>query len=122
MLSTAYYFLQVFFCSAVLMGYYWLVLRDKKFHQYNRFYLISVLLMSWIIPLIKIQWTKPVTTDAQVINFLSIVADNNAEIDGREVIDLHVVNRHHHDPLAGRGDSDDFYAVRGVAFIFLGAE
>ena len=81
MLSTAYYFLQVFFCSAVLMGYYWLVLRDKKFHQYNRFYLISVLLMSWIIPLIKIQWTKPVTTDAQVINFLSIVADNNAEID-----------------------------------------
>ncbi len=81
MLSTAYYFLQVVFCSAVMMGYYWLVLRDKKFHQYNRFYLISVLIMSWIIPLIKIQWTKPVTGDAQVINFLSIVADNNAEID-----------------------------------------
>ncbi len=81
MLSTAYYFLQVVFCSAVMMGYYWLVLRDKKFHQYNRFYLMSVLMMSWIIPLIKIQWTKPVTTDAQVINFLSIVADNNAEID-----------------------------------------
>lgn len=81
MLSTAYYFLQVVFCSAVMMGYYWLVLRDKKFHQYNRFYLISVLLMSWIIPLIKIQWTKPVTSDAQMINFLSIIADNNAEID-----------------------------------------
>lgn len=81
MLSTAYYFLQVIFCSAVMMGYYWLVLRDKKFHQYNRFYLMSVLIMSWIIPLIKIQWTKPVTSDAQVINFISIVADNNAEID-----------------------------------------
>ena len=81
MLSTAYYFLQVVFCSAVMMGYYWLVLRDKKFHQYNRFYLMSVLLMSWIIPLIKIQWTKPAASDAQVINFLSIVADNNAEID-----------------------------------------
>lgn len=81
MLSTAYYFLQVVFCSAVMMGYYWLVLRDKKFHQYNRFYLMSVLLLSWIIPLIKIQWTKPVTSDAQVINFLSIVADNNAELD-----------------------------------------
>lgn len=81
MLSTAYYFLQVVFCSAVMMGYYWLVLRDKKFHQYNRFYLISLLILSWIIPLIKIQWTKPVTSDVQVINFLSIVADNNAEID-----------------------------------------
>jgi N-acetylmuramoyl-L-alanine amidase len=81
MLSAAYYFLQVVFCSAVMMGYYWLVLRDKKFHQYNRFYLISVLLLSWIIPLIKIQFTKPVNSGAQVINFLSIVADNNAEID-----------------------------------------
>jgi N-acetylmuramoyl-L-alanine amidase len=81
MLSIAYYFLQVVFCSAVMMGYYWMVLRDKKFHQYNRFYLISVLLLSWIIPLIKIQWTKPVTSNAQMINFLSIVADNNAEID-----------------------------------------
>jgi N-acetylmuramoyl-L-alanine amidase len=64
-----------------MMGYYWLVLRDKKFHQYNRFYLLSVLLFSWIIPLIKIQFTKPVSSGAQVINFLSIVADNNAEID-----------------------------------------
>ncbi len=81
MLSTAYYFLQVIFCSAVMMGYYWFVLRDKKFHQYNRFYLLSVLVLSWIIPMIKIQWTKPVTSDAQVINLISIVADNNAEID-----------------------------------------
>ena len=81
MLSTAYYFLQVIFCSAVMMGYYWLVLRDKKFHQYNRFYLLSVLILSWIIPLIKIQFTKPVSSGTQVINFLSIVADNNAEID-----------------------------------------
>ncbi|MEI6088192.1 MAG: M56/M15 family metallopeptidase [Bacteroidota bacterium] len=81
MLSTAYYFLQVIFCSAVMMGYYWFVLRDKKFHQYNRFYLLSVLILSWIIPLIKIQFTKPVSNGTQVINFLSIVADNNAEID-----------------------------------------
>ena len=81
MLSAVYYFLQVVFCSAVMMGYYWLVLRDKKFHQYNRFYILSVLLFSWIIPLIKIQWTKPISSDVQVINFLSIVADNNAEID-----------------------------------------
>lgn len=81
MLSTAYYFLQVIFCSAVMMGYYWLVLRDKKFHQYNRFYLLSVLVFSWIIPLIKIEFTKPVSSGTQVINFLSIVADNNAEME-----------------------------------------
>jgi N-acetylmuramoyl-L-alanine amidase len=34
-----------------------------------------------MIPVIKIQWTKPVTSNAQVMNFLSIVADNNADID-----------------------------------------
>ena len=81
MLSSAYYFLQVVICSALMMGYYWLVLRNKRFHQYNRFYLIAVLILSWIIPLIKIQWNKPEASSQQVINFLSLVADGNAEID-----------------------------------------
>ena len=81
MLSSAYYFLQVVICSALMMGYYWLVLRNKRFHQYNRFYLLTVLVLSWIIPLIKIQWNKPVASNQQVINFLSLVADGNAEID-----------------------------------------
>ncbi|MEI6585072.1 MAG: N-acetylmuramoyl-L-alanine amidase [Sediminibacterium sp.] len=81
MLSSAYYFLQVVICSALMMGYYWLVLRNKRFHQYNRFYLLAVLVLSWLIPLIKIQWNKPVASSQQVINFLSLVADGNAEID-----------------------------------------
>ena len=81
MLSSAYYFLQVVICSALMTGYYWLVLRNKRFHQYNRFYLLAVLFLSWIIPLIKIQWNKPVASSQQVINFLSLVADGNAEID-----------------------------------------
>ena len=81
MLSSAYYFLQVVICSALMTGYYWLVLRNKRFHQYNRFYLLAVLVLSWIIPLIKIQWNKPVASSQQVINFLSLVADGNAEID-----------------------------------------
>ena len=81
MLPIAYYFLQVCLCSAVMMGYYWLVLRNKRFHQYNRFYLLAVLGLSWMIPLIKIQWNKPVATDSEVLNILSIVADNNSEMD-----------------------------------------
>ncbi len=81
MLPIAYYFLQVCLCSAVMMGYYWQVLRNKRFHQYNRFYLLGVLGLSWLIPLIKIQWNKPVDADSQVMQILSIVADNNTEID-----------------------------------------
>jgi hypothetical protein len=33
MLSIAYYFLQVALCSGLMMGYYWLVLRNKRFHH-----------------------------------------------------------------------------------------
>lgn len=81
MLTTAYYFLQVILCSAIMMGYYWIALRNKKFHQYNRFYLMAVALFSWTVPLIKIQWVATDAGQQQVIRFLSVVADNNSEIE-----------------------------------------
>lgn len=81
MLSTAYYFLQVLLCSGIMLGYYWMVLRNKKFHQYNRFYLLSVAILSWIVPLIKIQWSNSFGDNEQVIRFLTVVADNNSELE-----------------------------------------
>ncbi|MEO7531483.1 MAG: N-acetylmuramoyl-L-alanine amidase, partial [Sediminibacterium sp.] len=83
MLTIAYYFLQVVLCSGMMMGYYWLVLRNKRFHQYNRFYLLAIALLSWIVPLIKISWSKPVVTSEapQMMQFLSVVADNNSQIE-----------------------------------------
>ncbi len=82
MLTIAYYFLQVVLCSGLMMGYYLLVLRNKRFHQYNRFYLLAVALLSWIVPLIKISWSHPVVNDApQMVQLLSVVADNNSQIE-----------------------------------------
>jgi N-acetylmuramoyl-L-alanine amidase len=82
MLPIAYYFLQVLLCSGLMMGYYWLVLRNKRFHRYNRFYLLMVLLLSWLVPLIKIRWSHPnVQDDPQVIKLLSVVADNNTQFE-----------------------------------------
>jgi hypothetical protein len=82
MLTTAYYFLQVILCSGLMIGYYWLVLRNKRFHQYNRFYLLAITLLSWIVPLIKIQLNHtPIAEDAQVMQFLYVVADSNSQID-----------------------------------------
>lgn len=81
MLPAVYYFLQVTLCSALMMGYYWVVLRNKRFHQYNRFYLLAVAILSWLIPLIKIRWERPELMGTQVVRFLSVVADNNAEMD-----------------------------------------
>ncbi|MBC7587458.1 MAG: N-acetylmuramoyl-L-alanine amidase [Chitinophagaceae bacterium] len=82
MLTIAYYFLQVVLCSSIMMGYYWLVLRNKRFHQYNRFYLLNAALLSWCIPLIKINVAKPVDEAAPpLLNLLNIVAGNNSEIE-----------------------------------------
>ncbi len=81
MLTYAFYFLQVVVCSGLMMGYYWLVLRNKRFHQYNRFYLLAVLGSAWLIPLIKIQWNKPVASESPAMNLLKIVADNNAALE-----------------------------------------
>lgn len=82
MLTTAYYFLQVILCSGLMMGYYWLVLRNKRFHQYNRFYLLAIALLSWIVPLIKIKWGHQVlSNDPQMLQLLSVVADSNSQIE-----------------------------------------
>lgn len=82
MLTTVYYFLQVVLCSGIMMGYYWLVLRNKRFHQYNRFYLLAIALLSWLVPLIKIRWSEPVVqADQQLIRFISLIAQNNTAIE-----------------------------------------
>lgn len=82
MLTIAYYFLQVILCSGIMMGYYWLVLRNKRFHHYNRFYLLAIALVAWLVPLIKIQWQyQTVSEDPTVVQLLAVVADSNTRIE-----------------------------------------
>ena len=80
MYPTLYYLLQVLVCSAVLMVYYLLVLRNKKFHQYNRFYLLGVAVVSWIVPLIKIVWEQQHAGVRQV-DLLTVVPSCNSVIE-----------------------------------------
>jgi len=80
MYPTLYYLLQVLVCSAVLMVYYLLVLRNKKFHQYNRFYLLGVALVSWMVPLIKIVWEQE-RSGVRQVDLLNVVAVNNSEME-----------------------------------------
>ncbi len=49
-----YYGLQVIATSGILYGYYHFFLRNKKFHQYNRFYLLAATLVSIIVPFLDI--------------------------------------------------------------------
>jgi TonB family protein len=45
---------KVFLSSGILFGYYWFFLRNRQFHQYNRFYLLTSLVLSVILPFINI--------------------------------------------------------------------
>jgi len=53
MIAIAYYLLKVMICSGILFLYYHLALRDKKFHQWNRFYLLAAIVVSLTVPLLK---------------------------------------------------------------------
>ncbi len=48
------FLLKLILSSGILFGYYWLFLRDQKFHRFNRYYLLGVLLITPVISLLKI--------------------------------------------------------------------
>src|ERR1700677_4538579 len=50
----ALYLVKVILTSALLFGYYRLFLKDRMFHQYNRYYLLGATLGSLILPLIHL--------------------------------------------------------------------
>ncbi|MBC6491125.1 TonB family protein [Flavihumibacter stibioxidans] len=46
--------IKILISSALLFGYYWLFLRNKRFHQYNRYYLLATVVISLVLPFINI--------------------------------------------------------------------
>ena len=50
------YLLKSMLVSGILLGYYWFILRNKRFHFYNRFYLIGTLVLSVVLPLLDLNW------------------------------------------------------------------
>ncbi|MGU3375529.1 M56 family metallopeptidase [Chryseobacterium sp. M5A1_1a] len=62
------YFGKVILCSGVMFLYYQLSLKDKTFHHYNRFYLLAAILMSLLLPLIKVEdFTIEVNSDMYML-------------------------------------------------------
>jgi N-acetylmuramoyl-L-alanine amidase len=52
--SLLFYLLQVIAASGLLYGYYHFALRNKRFHRYNRFYLLMAVIISIVIPFLNI--------------------------------------------------------------------
>ncbi len=87
MITILYYLLKVVLCSAVLYSYYWFVLRNKQFHQYNRFYLMGISVLSWIVPLIKIQIVKEQDiASSKVLHIANFISENNSLLE-QEIIE-----------------------------------
>ena len=49
-----FYLVQVIIASAILYGYYYFVLRNSRFHKYNRYYLLIAVIFSIVVPLLKL--------------------------------------------------------------------
>ncbi|MGA9212276.1 M56 family metallopeptidase [Kaistella sp.] len=62
------YFGKVILCSGVTFLYYRLFLKDKTFHHYNRFYLLAAILISLLLPLLKVNYfTLEVNSDIYLL-------------------------------------------------------
>ncbi len=51
----ASYLLKVILCSGILFVYYHAALRNKLFHQWNRFYLLAAVVLSIVAPIVQIE-------------------------------------------------------------------
>lgn len=58
------YLAKVVICSGILYGYYHLALRNNRFHQWNRYYLLLCTVLSLVVPLLRIP--LPFTSTAGV--------------------------------------------------------
>ncbi len=70
----AFYLLKVVLCSAVLFGYYYLFLRNKVYHAYNRFYLLATVVIAMLAPAINFNYLfMGGATPAKPIRLLQVV-------------------------------------------------
>lgn len=81
MLQTiAIYLLKTIIVSALLIVYYWFALRNKRFHYYNRFYLLSAVVLSMVLPLLNLNlFTFSSNSDKAISMFNVIYAEGETE-------------------------------------------
>jgi N-acetylmuramoyl-L-alanine amidase len=73
MIALAYYLLKVIICSGLLFFYYHIALRNKVFHQWNRFYLLAIVVLSLTIPWLQFTWYHYQEEPNKAIQLLKVV-------------------------------------------------
>src|SRR5215217_684957 len=81
----ALYIIKVVGCSGVLFGYYYFMLRNKTFYQWNRFYLLACVVLSLTAPLLKIEINSHITpAPDKVFKMLHVVnAGSELEVESK---------------------------------------
>ena len=74
MITLAWYLLKVIICSGILCGYYFLALRNKAFHRWNRFYLLAAIVISLLIPIMKINIFQSGEDKGTVVQVLQTIS------------------------------------------------
>jgi N-acetylmuramoyl-L-alanine amidase len=78
------YLLKVIICSSILFLYYHIALRNKRFHYYNRFYLLMSVALSLILPFLNITLWQFDSNNKQVIHLMNVVAVNTTEVSSKD--------------------------------------
>lgn len=73
MIVFAWYLLKVLIVSGILCGYYFIALKDKIFHRWNRFYLLFTIVLSLLLPFISIDVLQSQAGEGTVIKVLQSV-------------------------------------------------
>jgi N-acetylmuramoyl-L-alanine amidase len=78
------YLCKVMLCSGILLGYYWLFLRNRRFHHYNRFYLLGALIIPVLLPFLRIGIGLPSqsTVNQVVYQTVDVLTVNYGETEG----------------------------------------
>ena len=78
MKSFIFFLIQVIVCSGIFYGYYHLALRNRKFHLYNRYYLLATVILSIVIPLVHVPvYLTSSEKQSALLETLSILAHPN---------------------------------------------
>ena len=80
MIAFAYYLLKMFVCSGLLFAYYHLALKNKLFHQWNRFYLIASVIISLTVPCLEFSVWLDQTDSGTDIKLLHVVYSADAYV------------------------------------------
>ena len=78
------YFGKMILCSAVMFAYYLLFLKDKTFHHYNRFYLLFSVVISMILPLVKVSYFT-IETNKNLYLLLSRFNQNQTQTNNYDI-------------------------------------